>query len=165
MVRKVEKKDLAAVLEIYNQGIEERIATLEEEPKTLDDIQSWFSHHQDRYVGLVAQNEVGNIAGWIALSPYNPREAYKGVGEISVYIHRDFRGKGIGQKLLEQLEKSAFENGFYKLVLFTFPFNSLGQGLYKKMGYRQVGVFMNQGILDGKFVDVMAMEKMILTTP
>lgn len=161
IIRKVEKKDLMEVLEIYNQGIEDRIATLETRTKDQEYIYSWFNHHQGRYFGLVAQNEERKVIGWAAVSPYNPREAYKGVGEISIYIHRDFRGKGSGQKLLKQLEIEALNHDFYKFVLFTFPFNSLGQSLYNKLGYRQVGVFKNQGILDGKFVDVMAMEKIL----
>ena len=161
IIRKVEKKDLMEVLEIYNQGIEDRIATLEVRLKDQDYINSWFNQHQGRYVVLVAQNEERKIIGWAAISPYNPRDAYNGVGEISVYIHRDFRGKGAGQKLLKQLEIEALNHDFYKLVLFTFPSNSLGQGLYNKLRYRQVGIFKNQGILDGEFVDVMAMEKIL----
>ena len=60
-----------------------------------------------------------------------------------------------------QSKSIAEENDFNKIVLFTFPFNQVGQGLYKKRGYREVGVFKNQGILDGEFVDVMAMEKLL----
>ena len=70
----------------------------------------------------------------------------------SVYVDRACRGKGIGGLLLQALEKTAKENSFYKIVLFTFPFNELGQNLYNKMGYRQVGIFKNQGILDGRFI-------------
>jgi phosphinothricin acetyltransferase len=70
-------------------------------------------------------------------------------------------GRGIGSILLQELEKEAKANQFYKIVLFTFPFNDLGQGLYGKMGYREVGIFEKQGILDGQFVDVMAMEKLL----
>lgn len=161
-IRKVEAKDLTEVLDIYNQGIEERIATLETEKKDRDYIQSWFKLHQDRYTGLVAQIEGKKVIGWAAISPYNLRDAYKGVGEISVYIHRDYRGRGVGQQLLKQLEIEAVKHGFYKLVLFTFPFNVLGRGLYLKMGFQQVGVFRKQGILDDEFVDVMAMEKLLV---
>ena len=71
------------------------------------------------------------------------------------------RGKGIGKRLLQKIEEVAIQNDFYKIVLFTFPFNVLGQGLYRSMGYREVGVFEKQGKLDGVFVDVMAMEKNI----
>lgn len=161
-IRKVEEKDLNEVLEIYNQGIEDRIATLEVEQKNYEYIRSWFQIHQGRYTALVALNSREKVVGWASINPYNQREVYKGVGEISVYIHRNFRGKGIGQKLLEQLELEAKKNDFYKLVLFTFSFNSLGLSLYKKMKFRVVGIFQKQGILDGEFVDVMAMEKIIL---
>jgi len=87
------------------------------------------------------------------------RCAYDGVADLSIYIDRAHRGKGVGKELLQQLEAEACARQFYKIVLYTFPFNGLGQGLYQKCGYREVGVFRNQGSLDGKFVDVMAMEK------
>ncbi|RRE00311.1 GNAT family N-acetyltransferase, partial [Bacillus licheniformis] len=101
------------------------------------------------------------IVGWASLNPYSHRCAYQGVADLSVYVDRACRGKGIGGLLLQALEKTAKENSFYKIVLFTFPFNELGQNLYNKMGYRQVGIFKNQGILDGRFIDVMAMEKLL----
>ncbi|CAG9623621.1 arsinothricin resistance N-acetyltransferase ArsN1 family A [Sutcliffiella rhizosphaerae] len=158
VVRRAEESDLKAIMEIYNQGIEDRIATLETEIKDHSYIKKWFDHHQGRFSIIVERNK---IMGWASLNPYNNRCAYEGVADISVYISRDFRGKGVGGKLLSTLETKAKENHFHKLVLFTFPFNELGQGLYKKMGYREVGVFQNQGILNGKYVDVMAMEKLL----
>jgi len=63
--------------------------------------------------------------------------------------------------MLVAAERLARQNGFYKIVLFTLPFNANGQGLYRKTGFREVGVFRNQGRLDGRFVDVMAMEKLL----
>lgn len=71
------------------------------------------------------------------------------------------RGKGVGKALLERLEEVARSHQFYKILLFPFPSHGLGQGLYRKAGYREVGVFQNQGMLDGEFVDVMAMEKIL----
>lgn len=87
--------------------------------------------------------------------------AYAGVADLSIYIRRDYRGKGVGSQLLKEIECTASLNQFNKIVLFTFPFNQLGQGLYRKNGYREVGVFKNQGKLDGRFVDVMIMEKIL----
>jgi L-amino acid N-acyltransferase YncA len=161
LIRNATEKDLLQVLDIYNQGIEDRIATLEMDKKDESYIYSWFEKHQGRYVGIVAENPKKKIVGWASISPYNARYAYNGVGEISVYIDRVFRGQGIGQQLIRKLEEDAVKNDFHKLLLFTFSFNSLGQGLYHKMGYREVGVYKNQGKLDGKFVDVMAMEKLL----
>ncbi|MCH1627434.1 arsinothricin resistance N-acetyltransferase ArsN1 family A [Fredinandcohnia quinoae] len=163
LIREANIKDLISILSIYNQGIEDRIATLETEPKDMSYIKDWFEQHQERYKIIVAEQE-GKLSGWSSLNPYNNRCAYAGVADLSVYIAREYRGKGIGGLLLTEIEKIAIENDFHKIVLFTFPFNMSGQGLYKKKGYREVGIFKNQGILDGKYVDVMTMEKLIIQT-
>jgi L-amino acid N-acyltransferase YncA len=152
--------DIASIQMIYNQGIKDRIATLEEDTKDLQYMKDWYGKHSGRYKIIVAEL-AGQVVGWASLNPYNNRCAYDGVADLSVYISRECRGKGIGGKLLSGIEEIARENKFHKIVLFTFPFNQVGQGLYRKMGYREVGVFKNQGILDGKFVDVMAMEKLL----
>lgn len=160
IIRLAGESDISSILDIYNQGIEDRIATLESDVKDYAYMKDWFDRHQGRYAVVVAEQE-GKVAGWASLNPYSNRCAYNGVADLSVYIARDYRGKGIGKKLLTEIESLASAHEFHKIVLFTFPFNQLGQGLYRKMGYREVGVFHNQGILDGKFVDVMGMEKIL----
>jgi L-amino acid N-acyltransferase YncA len=160
IIRKALESDIMSILEIYNQGIEDRIATLEEETKDYVYMNEWFERHHGRYRVMVAEQD-GSVAGWASLNPYNNRCAYDGVADLSIYIARDHRGKGLGKQLLAEIESIAVANRFHKIVLFTFPFNQLGQGLYPKMGFREVGIFKNHGILDGKFVDVMAMEKIL----
>lgn len=159
-VRKATSEDLESILRIYNQGIEDRIATLETEMKDLDYMENWFGQHQGRYAVLVAE-VAESIVGFASLNRYSPRSAYDGVADLSIYVDRLFRGKGIGSALLPFLEKVAKHNDFRKILLFTFPFNDYGQGLYRKNGYREVGVFEDQGILDGELVDVMIMEKLL----
>lgn len=161
-IREATEDDLDAIRLIYNQGIEDRIATLEHDPKTEYDMKAWFHDRKKRYAVAVAERD-GEVAGWVSINPYSMRCAYDGVGDLSIYIHRDYRGRGIGHQLLRHAERVAGENGFYKLVLFTFPFNTLGQSLYRRAGFREVGTFQNQGILDGKFVDIMVMEKVFRT--
>lgn len=112
-------------------------------------MKDWLDKHTGRYKVIVAE-EKGQIFGWASLNQYNNRCAYDGVADLSVYIPREFRGMGIGKKLLVELETQAKENGFHKMVLFTFPFNKLWQGLYRKNGYREVGVFKNQRKLVSK---------------
>jgi len=161
-IRKAEHKDLSSILAIYNQGIEDGMATLEEEAKDSAYMENWFVQHQGRYAALVAENDEGVIVGWAAINPFHSRCAYKGVGELSVYVHRTHRGKKIGQLLLQALEKTAVEQQFYKLILYTFPMNAQGQGLYRKMNFRQVGIWKHQGKLRGKYVDIMIMEKLLM---
>lgn len=158
-----DSKDIEAILTIYNQGIEDRIATLEMDSKDLDYMTNWLDNHSGRYRVFVAEAE-GEVVGWADLHPYSHRCAYAGVGELSVYVRRDWRGKGVGQNLLAELEAFAKQHKFHKLVLGTFPFNQNGQGLYKKMGFYEVGTFKNHGQLDGRWVDVMWMEKLLLNS-
>lgn len=160
LIRRASLEDLDAIRVIYNHGIEDRVATLEMETKDQAYMMDWFEKHHGRYCVLVAEI-VGIVVGWGSLNQYNSRCAYDGVADLSIYIARDYRGKGVGGRLLTTLENLAKENQFHKIILFTFPFNQLGQGLYRKNGFREVGVFKNQGILDGEFVDVMVMEKLV----
>ncbi|MEH7439574.1 arsinothricin resistance N-acetyltransferase ArsN1 family A [Neobacillus drentensis] len=161
VIRTAALSDIEDILIIYNEGIVDRIATLETSTKDEQFMFDWFSRHTDRFKVIVADLD-GKVVGWASLNQYNSRQAYDGVADLSVYIKREFRGVGIGGKLLSSIEGLAKENDFHKIVLFTFPFNGLGQGLYKKKGFREVGVFHNQGKLDGEFVDVMAMEKILI---
>ncbi|PYE49061.1 N-acetyltransferase family protein [Paenibacillus barcinonensis] len=160
ILRHATEVDLGSILIIYNQGIEDRIATLETVIKDEAYMSEWFNKHQGRYSVLVAEQN-DQVVGWASINSYSSRSAYDGVGDLSIYIHRDHRGKGVGKQLLQKLEQIGMQNNFYKFVLFTFPFNTLGQSLYHNAGYREVGVFQNQGILEGEFVDVMAMEKLL----
>lgn len=160
-IRLANEQDLESIQRIYNQGIEDRIATLETEPKDFMYMKEWYRNHQGRFKVIIAENEE-TVIGWASLNQYNGRCAYNGVADLSIYISREYRGKGVGSILLDSLERLAKEHDFHKIVLFTFSFNGLGQGLYRKKGYREVGVFNKQGKLDGEFVDVMAMEKLLV---
>lgn len=159
-VREAAAGDLEDIRRIYNEGIEDRVATLDEEPKSSEEIRAWFADHGERYAILVAER-AGAIAGWVALNRYAHRCAYNGVADLSIYVARAQRGTGIGSELLGALETTARAHRFHKIVLFTFPFNAPGQRLYRKRGFREVGVFCEQGRLDGRFIDVMAMEKIL----
>lgn len=158
LIRTAVRDDLPAIRAIYNQGIEDRIATLDQDLKTEADIEHWFAAHGGRYAILVAEED-GALCGWASLNRYSPRLAYDGVADLSIYVRRELRGRGLGSALLEELEASARANGFHKLVLFAFDFNEPGQRLYRRSGFRKVGTFTRQGRLDGRFVDVVAMEK------
>jgi L-amino acid N-acyltransferase YncA len=152
--------DLPAIRAIYNQGIQDRRATLDSDPKSDEDIREWYAGHDARYVVVVAERE-GRVAGWACLSPYSHRCAYDAVAELSVYVAREARGSGVGSELLEAIEDYARRGDFHKIVLFALAINDAGERLYAKLGYRHVGVFREQGRLDGRYVDVVAKEKIV----
>jgi phosphinothricin acetyltransferase len=159
-VREGDARDLEAIRRIYNEGIEDRIATLDEDPKSVEDIRAWFAEHGGRFAVLVAERG-GTVAGWASINRYAQRCAYNGVADLSVYVARSARGGGVGSALLAALERTARARGFHKIVLFTFAFNVPARRLYDARGFREVGVFHEQGRLEGRFVDVLAMEKIL----
>lgn len=159
-VRAAQEADFAEITRIYNQGIEDRVATLETDAKDETSLREAFAKRGPRYECVVAERD-GKILGWASLNPYSRRCAYDAVADLSIYVDRAARGTGVGSRLLDDLERRARDRAFHKIVLFTFPFNAAGQRLYRKCGFREVGVFREQGRLDGRFIDVMAMEKLL----
>src|SRR6266478_3360597 len=111
-IRGAAPADADAIAVIYNQGIEDRLATLETETRSAEERRGW-------------------------------------------------RGCGVGRRLLEALIARGRELGYHKLVLAAFPFNVAGVALYRRLGFAEVGVYREQGQLDGKWVDVVVMEKLL----
>lgn len=152
--------DTARIAEIYNQGIEDRVATLETESRTVEERRAWLAAHDERHPVLVAV-EGDEVCGWASLNVFNARAAYQHVSEISVYVAREWRGRGVGFQLLEELDKHARRLGYHKLVLAGLVANEPAVKLYTRSGFQHVGVYHEQGMLDGRWVDVVLMEKLL----
>jgi phosphinothricin acetyltransferase len=183
--------DAEAICRIYNQGIEDRVATLETELRTPDERRQWLASRGARHPVIVAEVEpqartseglsgraeparaslsppsaqagltVPATIGWASLNVFNARDAYRFVADISVYVERGWRGKGVGRVMLEKLVELGRTHGYHKLVLSAFPGNAAGMALYSKSGFRTVGIYHEQGQLDGQWVDTIIMEKVL----
>lgn len=154
--------DAEAICRIYNQGIEDRVATLETELRTPDERSHWLASRDERHPVIVAEpTTIPAPIAWASLNVYNARDAYRFVADISVYVERGWRGKGVGRVMLEKLAELGRGHGYHKLVLSAFPSNTAGMALYTKAGFRTVGIYREQGQLDGKWVDTIVMEKIL----
>jgi phosphinothricin acetyltransferase len=153
--------DADAICRIYNQGIEDRVATLETELRTPDERRAWIAARDARHPIIVAEAEGDEIAGWGSLNLFNPRDAYRFVVDFSIYVDRAWRGKRVGDAMLARLVELAREHGYHKMVLSAFPTNTGGMALYTKHGFRTVGIYQEQGMLDGQWVDTIIMEKLL----
>lgn len=158
-VRPARVDDAEAISAIYNEGIADR-ATLETEPRTVEERRSWLAARDERHAVVVVESD-GVVVGWASLNVFNAREAYRHVADISVYVARAARGKGAGTALLERLVELGREGGFHKLVLAGFPTNAASVALYRRLGFREVGIYREQGQLDGRWVDVLLMERLL----
>ena len=159
-IRAATPDDAAAIRTIYNQGIEDRIATLETLPRTPEERRQWMAARAARHPVVVAVTD-GQVVGWGSLNSFNPRPAYDHVVDLSVYVERGWRGRGVGRVLMQHLLALAKTLGYHKMVLATFPYNEAGVTLYKRMGFTPVGVYHEQGQLDGRWVDVLIMERFL----
>lgn len=158
-VRRARADDAEAICAIYNEGIADR-ATLETEPRTPQERRSWLAARDARHAVVVVETD-GVVVGWASLNVFNPRDAYRHVADVSVYVARAARGKGAGTALLERLVELGREGGFHKLVLAGFPTNAASVALYRRQGFREVGIYKEQGTLDGRWVDVLLMERLL----
>lgn len=159
-IRDATPDDAAMIAAIYNQGIEDRVATLETQTRTPAERREWLAAHGDRHPVLVAVAD-GAVIGWASLNPFNPRPAYDHVADLSVYVERESRGRGVGDALLGALEVRARQIGYHKIVLAAFPTNAPGMRLYERHGFSTVGIYHEQGMLDGRWVDTIIMEKLL----
>jgi L-amino acid N-acyltransferase YncA len=161
-IRIASLSDIEQIAEIYNQGIQDRIATLESTAKSVGEMIDWLNNRSPRHKVLVIIDENDVVKGWASLNVFNVRECYQGVADISIYIRRENRGQGLGKKLLLALVEMAKQIGFHKMVLTTLASNNTGHKLYQSVGFTKVGTYVKQGMLDGKWVDVHVMEKFLL---
>jgi L-amino acid N-acyltransferase YncA len=156
-VRKAASADAAAIARIYNEGIEDRVATFETRLRTAEDIERWLD---GRHPVVVVERD-GRVVGFGATFEYRPRECYAGIAEASVYVARDARGTGVGRAILEGLMASAREAGFWKLVSRVFPENSASLALLDRTGFRHVGRYEKHAQLDGVWRDVIIVERLL----
>ncbi len=158
VIRQAEVGDLPAITRIHNEGIEDRIATLDLEPYTVAEKAEQFALMTPRDPTLVAEAG-GDVVGWASLHPFSYRKGYWGVKELSIYVARPWRYQRIGARLLGELLERAKVLGIYKVILNVLPSNQPALALYRQMGFREVGVYRNQGRIDGTWTDILVMEK------
>ena len=158
-IRQARNEDAAAIAAIYNQGIAERGATFETEPRTAEDMGPRIDE-TSRFPLLVAERGQ-SVVGWAGLSRYRPRACYDGVAEFSIYLDRGARGSGCGRLLLSALIDVAGQRGYWKLVSRIFPFNTASRSLCRACGFREVGTYEKHSQLDGQWMDVVIVERLI----
>ena len=153
-------EDAASITRIYNDGIAERTATFETEPRTVAQTAERLAL-LERFPLLVAEDSAGHVIGWAGLAEYRPRKCYEGIAEFSIYLERDARRKGIGKVLLNALVAAAEQRGFWKLVSRIFPFNTASRALCRACGFREVGIYERHAQLDGRWLDTVIVERLI----
>ena len=155
--RAASQEDSEAIARIYNEGIEERIATFETRPRAGGEIREWF----DGGHPIVVVEEGGAVISFANTTAYSSRRCYSGVAEFSVYTAREARGLGAGAMAMEALISAAEQAGFWKVTSRVFVENEPSRKLLLSLGFREVGVHEKHARLDGVWRDVVVVERLI----
>ena len=155
--RRATPADADVIARIYNEGIEDGIATFETRPRTAEDVARWF----DGVHPVVVAEDGGQIVGFASTSSYRPRECYAKIAEFSVYVARDHRGRGVGRRALEALIEASAADGLHKLVSRIFPENVASRAACRSVGFREVGIYAAHGQLDGVWKDCVIVERLV----
>lgn len=139
---------------IYQQGIDTRNATFE---TSVPDWQKWNDSHLSTCRLTAYINH--QMVGWAALSKVSDRCVYQGVAEVSIYIHQDYRGKGIADILMHHLIIESENSGIWSLMAAIFPENISSKNLHLKHGFREIGIREKIAKLDGIWRDTLLMQR------
>jgi phosphinothricin acetyltransferase len=156
-IRSATDADQEAILDIYNEAVLNSTATFDTDPRTNENQFKWFRTHKNNHPVIVAEED-RIIVGWASLSAWSDKKAYEKTVEVSVYVHVDHRGKGIGKKLLQvvTLEGKKLDN--HTVISRIASENKISLHIHEQLGYRYVGVIREAGMKFGRFIDVYLMQ-------
>lgn len=154
-IRKAVQRDLPALLDIYNYEVLHGVATLDLRPKTLEEWQDWFdAHNVDNHPLFVAE-EAGAVTGYVSLSSYREKEAYRSTVELSIYIAPEHRGKGVATALMEFiLDYARGDEETHMVVSVITSGNEASERLHRKFGFTFCGTIQEVGVKFGEYLNI-----------
>jgi phosphinothricin acetyltransferase len=156
-IRNAVINDLEAITKIYNEAIKNTTATFDTEPKSYDEQLKWFNDHNQKYFILVFLSQ-NNVIGWSSLSKWSDRCAYSETAEISIYIDKANRGKGIGKMLMHETLIKAKSSGIHTILARIAEGSDASIKIHETAGFKHVGIMKEVGRKFGKLLDVYLMQ-------
>ncbi|WP_373400220.1 N-acetyltransferase family protein [Algoriphagus halophilus] len=160
-VRFALEKDLQAILEINNHEIEHSTVNYDYEPKTLEFQNHWFQEKAKAGFPILVAERENQIIGFATYGTFRPKPGYQFTVEHSVYIHSQFRGKGIGYSLMKELITHAKGKGFHLMVGGIDASNLNSLYFHKKLGFQEVGRFKEVGWKFNQWLDLIFVQRIL----
>ena len=159
--RLAERRDAEAIREIYNREVLGSTVTFDLVARTLAEQVVWLDEHSGGHPAIVAVDEADTVVGFGSISPWRPRPAYAPSVEDSVYVHEDWRGRGVGRLLLDELVRLAGAHGFHSMFARIVGGHETSIALHARCGFEAAGVEREVGRKFGKWLDVVLMQRML----
>lgn len=154
-------EDLPAIVQIYNSTIPGRMVTADLSPVTVESRERWFYDHSPEFRPLWVLEEDGAIAGWLSFQSFYGRPAYHATAEVSIYISEVFRGRGLGQYLLQQAIDACPDLKIKTLLGFIFGHNVPSINLFERFGFEKWAKLPGIAELDGVERDLIIMGRRV----
>ena len=152
IIRSIAKDDVFACLTIYNYEVEHGVATLDLEPRTLEEWHEWYKAHSDEHHPIIVGIIDDVVVGYASLSPYRLKDAFKSTVELSIYIHQDYRGQGVATRLMERILEMAKEDTMiHNIVSVITAGNEESTKLHNRFGFTYCGLTPEVGFKHGKY--------------
>lgn len=135
MIVAMQENDWPRVASIYEQGVIQGLSTFTTQ---IPSYQSWDASHRKDCRLVAKENNI--VVGWVAVSPTSLTLAYQGVVEVSLYIDKEWQGKGLGLQLMQALIDETEKAGYWCLYSSICSVNERSIALHTKCGFRIVGV-------------------------
>jgi L-amino acid N-acyltransferase len=159
-IRKAAFSDLGDITDIYNEAVINTTATFDTELKSIDNRKEWLSARTENFPVLVAVID-DKVIGYASLSRWSDKKAYDITAELSLYIHPQFRNKGIGKKLFRALLEQAKETNLHSILSRITEGNEQSIHIHMQEGFETVGVLKECGMKFGKLLDVTMLQLII----
>ncbi len=155
-IRVARREDLQQLLDIYNYEVVHGVATLDLQPKSLEEWGQWFDAHNIKNHPLLVAEQAGRVAGYASLSPYRSKEAYRSTVELSIYIGPGFRRQGVATALMEAILREARQDPeTHTVVSVITDGNEASRKLHEKFGFTYCGAIREVGMKFGAYQDIL----------
>jgi phosphinothricin acetyltransferase len=159
-VRVATRFDLPRLTEIYNYYVVNTPVSFDLEPVTVEARAAWFDEHSDRgpHRLLVAEAR-GVVVGYASTGRFRAKPAYNTTVESSIYCAPEEKGRGIGGKLYAALFDAIAGEDINRIVAGVVIPNDASIALHRRLGFREIGTFTENGRKFGRFWDVVWFER------
>jgi phosphinothricin acetyltransferase len=159
-VRAATPDDLVRLTAIYNHYVGEGAITFDIDPCTPEERRDWYAAHTTGpgHHLVVAEHATG-IVGYAGTGPFRAKRAYDTTVETTIYLVPEVLGRGVGGALYAALFDVLAGDDVHRAVAgVTLP-NPASLALHRRFGFREVGVFRENGRKFGRYWDVMWLER------
>jgi L-amino acid N-acyltransferase YncA len=152
-IRAASEEDLQDIIEIFNQAIRTRSSTGYLSEVTLAERKGWFAEHTFKKYPILVAEQNHRVIGWAGIDAYRKgRKAFEKTGEVSLFVHQEYRRKGIGNQLLITMLQTAKELGYTNLFAIVLDKNVGSRRLLEKNNFEQWGFLPDVALIDGKIL-------------